>query len=812
MAKQSQTVFLEVWLQSIIGGSSSSVSSRQPSLTSAQAIIQAWADLRDSVQQQAFNSHNLQSLHTLVTSQNSLYIADPQAKLLLSLMSSPKISLPQESYSLLLKLLYIWIRKSSRPSSLVVDYAVEVLLNLFSVHLHSEKISVFYSEGVLLLGALSFVTSASEKSRKACLEMLCMLLEQDFKLICMSEGLIPNVLAGIGYALSCPLNIYFVRILGILFGVWDKTDVPLSSIENGLLVLHLTEWVLSNLISSHSSDRIDLFKREILESPPQNYASFAVVMAAAGVLRTINRTNANLLLHLRIPAEERIAVVAGDLISRTRDANSSSVKLKNSFLLQCVSLALSKCGTVSHRASLLFCLAEALLTEIFPLQCIYTRILESHAGNLVEIEINVQEHLHSTIFKEAGSITAVFCNQYVSSGEVNRSTVENLIWDYCQDVYLWYRQVALMLQYRKDGLSVNLEKIAESAFLMVVVFALAVTKHKLGSGIAHEDQLKLSVQILVSFSCMEYFRRMRLQEYMDVIRAVITSVQENESACVSFVKSMPSYANLTNKPGSSTFQELNYSWSTDEVQTARMLFYLRVIPTCIECMPASMFGTVVAPIMFLYMGHPTRKVARASHSVFVAFISSGKDPNHDERVTLKEKLVFYYVKRSLEAYPDITPFEGVASGVTALVRHLPAGSPSIFYCIHSLVEKVNSLCSVIKNWEGEIEPTKKMLELLLRLLSLVDIQVLPSLMRLLAQMIVQLPTDGQNMVLNDLYQQIAELDDVTRKPALVSWVQSLSYLCSQDTSRRVSIEASEVHTASIGNTDTLSLNKINARL
>lgn len=53
------------------------------------------------------------------------------------------------------------------------------------------------------------------------------------------------------------------------------------------------------------------------------------------------------------------------------------------------------------------------------------------------------------------------------------------------------------------------------------------------------------------------------------------------------------------------------------------------------------------------MGHPTRKVARASHSVFVAFISSGKDPNHDERVTLKEQLVFYYMRRSLEVFKQL---------------------------------------------------------------------------------------------------------------------------------------------------------------
>lgn len=52
-------------------------------------------------------------------------------------------------------------------------------------------------------------------------------------------------------------------------------------------------------------------------------------------------------------------------------------------------------------------------------------------------------------------------------------------------------------------------------------------------------------------------------------------------------------------------------------------------------------------------------------------------------------------------------------------------------------------------------------------------------MKLLAQLIIQLPKDGKDMVLNDLYSQVAESDDVTRKPTLVSWLQSLSYLTSQ---------------------------------
>lgn len=43
-----------------------------------------------------------------------------------------------------------------------------------------------------------------------------------------------------------------------------------------------------------------------------------------------------------------------------------------------------------------------------------------------------------------------------------------------------------------------------------------------------------------------------------------------------------------------------HAWWKDEVQTSRILFYLRVIPTCIECLPVPVFRKVVAPIMSLY--------------------------------------------------------------------------------------------------------------------------------------------------------------------------------------------------------------------
>lgn len=47
-------------------------------------------------------------------------------------------------------------------------------------------------------------------------------------------------------------------------------------------------------------------------------------------------------------------------------------------------------------------------------------------------------------------------------------------------------------------------------------------------------------------------------------------------------------------------QKAKYLWSKDEVQTARVLFYLRVIPTFVECLPSLVFSNMIAPTMFLY--------------------------------------------------------------------------------------------------------------------------------------------------------------------------------------------------------------------
>ncbi|XP_077235596.1 obscurin-like protein [Tasmannia lanceolata] len=816
MAAPTQTpLFLEEWLRN------STIPSPSPSPASARDIVRAWAELRDCLQNQTFQTLHLQSLYTLRNSQTSVHVADPQAKLLLSILSTPNLAPPQ-SYSFLFRLLYIWTRKSSKPSSSLLQSSLPLLSNLLSTHLHSHDNSSL-SEAILLLGSLSAVPILSQSSRKVCFQLLHKLLEEKHRPI--TEELVPEVLAGIGYSLIRSEGIDFDRIFTSLLNIWSNEHGPCACVLHGLMLLHLMEWLVLGFIHSQSFEKIEFVCRGVSKPHQRNDIQFAVVMAAAGILRAFNRVRVEINPLLRNTAESSVVLIAIDLISKMGSVSKLGGDFSDHLLLQCISLGLARSGQISFHAPVLLCILFALLIEIFPLQSFCGRAIENPYRNSGLTE--VKKHVDSIIFKEAGAVTSAFCSLYVVADEENKLVVENYIWSFCQEIYSKQRLIALVFQGEQNEMRLELDKIAEAAFLMIVFFASAVAKNKVNSKCSRETRSDISVRTLVAFSCIEHLRHIRLPEYSDTIRRVISTIQEDQSAGVCFVESIPSYFDLTNQQG---LGEMKYIWSEDEVQTARVLFYLRVIPTCIIHIPHHVFSKIVAPTMFLYMRHPSGKVARASHSLFAAFISSAKDTNEDDGILLKEQLVFYYMQRALEAYPGITPFEGMASGVAALVRHLPAGSPSIFYCIHSLVEKATSLCSeartqdanIWKNWQGGSEPCQKILDLLLRLISLVDIQVLPDLLKQLAQLILQLPKDGQNMVLDEMYSQVAESDDVTRKPILVSWLQSLSFLSSQAIAVGVNnIQTSssaperrkpEQNDGSIYSTNALSLNRTSARL
>jgi len=542
MSSQAHTQFLEKWL-TICSGTTTTATANSTAKTTVRAIVQAWTTLRDSLQSpSALDPQQLhQSLQTLINSQSSLHVAEPQAKLLLTLLQSPT---SRRSFPLLLTLLYVWVRKSPNPNPTIVDSALTIL----SSNVSDDAI---FPESLLLLGAFSSSHTVSEKTKTLCLDMMVKLLVGLNKGKLFSE--MPRVLAGIGYALSSSVTVYCVEMLGLLFRIWGKGQ---GCVTHGLMVLYMFDWVVENLIGFGYSDKMGVLVREGFGRFEEEHASFAVFMAAVGVLRALERRGVGADLVSGMGVKDcvvgRIEGLVSDLVSRRlrfgySGDNEDDVE-EDRCLLRCASLGLTRTVAFSLHSSLFVCLALALLTEIFPLPRLYQSVSEkSRESSGVELK-EIREHLNGVLFKEAGAVTGVLCSQYSLADEESKNVVENLMWEYCLDVYSGHRQLTVMLKGEKDELLEGLEKIAESAFLMVVVFALAVTKHKLNSSFSQEIQMDVSLKILVSFSCMEYFRHVRLPEYLETIRKVVAGVK-NEHACTSFVNSMPSYADLTDSPG-----------------------------------------------------------------------------------------------------------------------------------------------------------------------------------------------------------------------------------------------------------------------
>ena len=115
------------------------------------------------------------------------------------------------------RLLYIWTRKSTKPTKQtfdIIDSAIEFLSKLFlsstSQYDFRNNHVLLFSEAILLLGAFSFVHSLSQNTKNVCLDILSRLLVNKCRLVCLFDELVRNVhvLAGIGYALSSSVNVH----------------------------------------------------------------------------------------------------------------------------------------------------------------------------------------------------------------------------------------------------------------------------------------------------------------------------------------------------------------------------------------------------------------------------------------------------------------------------------------------------------------------------------------------------------------------------------------------------------------------------
>ncbi|XP_015688437.2 uncharacterized protein LOC102713243 [Oryza brachyantha] len=771
-------------------------------------ILSAWSRLRDPSSSPAAA---LAALETLYLHRRSLRLSSAHVSLLLPLLPlHPRLVSP-----LLATSPHLLPPASPLPASLPVSPRLLLLGALASVR------SATNLSGHANSGSKTTANLAGGESSDGCdgdpVAAVGRILDGMEKGSESCHDLDHLALAGIGCVLASSDEAQFRRITGSLLNICGR----IGNLSASVRVLKMVEWLLLGFIESRKMRKVqvlfEIISPETCEN--QGYVLSTVVMVACGALRALRVASARYRLdfdpQLKEAPERTIRFAADKAVLEGEHVDDRRI------LLQCVALGLTQCGQVTSHESVLRCVCMALLEELLPLPDLLKMSVQSPDGNSIEVVNNrVKQHLDSLLFKEAGPVTGILCNQYSFARDKAKTSVETCVWEYAQVLYSHLRAAVILHQGKHDGLLTDIGKIAEAAFLMVVVFAAEVTKHRLIAKSSEGFQPEVAVRILVSFSCLEHLRHLRLPEYTEAVRRAVLVNQENAAVSALFIESIPSYAELTSKPDLLTLDGTRYIWYKDMVQTSRILFYLRVIPTCISLIPAHMIQDKLASIMFLYIQHSNEKVTRASHSVVVSFLSSGKDTDQDDRMALKEQLAFYYIKRTLEAYPGVTPFEGLASGVAALTRHLPAGSPAILFCIHSLIVKAKDLCaskvqdkSLWRSWEGSTEPCKKMLDLLLRLIFLVDIQSFPYLLKELAEFVSLLPKEGQDVLLDDMHAHVAESDDVTRKPVLVSWLQSLSYISSQST-RRKSLDKDadkDADACSVGS-DQLSLSRTMARL
>lgn len=528
---QGEPVFLEKWLREQItvgtvvgpGDRPTPLSSQQP--FTARRVLQSWTDLRN-------NRHIIDSLRTLVESQYTLHVADPQAKLLLSFLSSSSSS----SASYVHKLLYIWARKTPRVSLPLLDSCVQILSSSTNS----------CPDLILLLGAIATVPGLSEHSKRLCLDRLCYLIQD----VSVAIGESPElVFAGIGYALSRSNAHYFTQILSLFFSIWSREHETKCTLRHGVMLLGLVEWLVMGFITSRSLDKIDVMCTSISVDKLRsgNYPMFALASSSAGVLRAFRRFGPTNRLELnpksKYMIKDTISHVAHYVVSRVGDhyrLNDDDHECH--LLVQCISLGLARCGPYPSDAAVLHCICLALLNDVFPLNL----FLEIANSPEAVGRIKAKEHMDGVLFREAGAISGVLCNQYISAVTESMSIVEDFMWAFSHEFYTKFQTTLSLLQGNKKEIIVKeVEKMAESIFLMVVVFASAVAKRKLDEKSPDTMESKVAAKILFAFSCIEYLRRIRLPQYTDVVRRAVLILQENASTSTLFVDSMPSYDELT---------------------------------------------------------------------------------------------------------------------------------------------------------------------------------------------------------------------------------------------------------------------------
>lgn len=675
------TGLLEDWLQRAVSPSSSPP--LKPSTPSAQQIAHAWSQLRLCVQSGILKPDHLAALVFLRDHGRTLHVAEPQARLLLSVLSSvispdgDEDALGQARGSAAL-LLSTWLRRAfvaagrgprSSPTHVqeILDSVVDNTLKTLQSSSHNVS---FINEVILLLGTVCVVPHVQEQLRRTCQEAIARECVQQRKAII--RGRFKEALAGMGYAMVSSSDRILKALLQALLLLWadgfsvgheGRTSMYSPQLEDGLLLLHLMEWYGSILTSQpqHAASFQTVVEEVIQASNSYNAlpTKCAVVLSAAGLLRSFHRRRSAkrpldknvesswmgmvpLLESMIIRMVDGTSELQAEKIIEEMQARPSvdathfenwrvirAVQSGDKHWLQCISLAVSRCTRFPPSLSVFLCLIITFLEDALPLSDYYNGTMSQGLEGTGQSVQGLAVHVEGILFHEAGAIFRVICEQYQSADKGWQLWIENLFSQYSHFVYQSHRYFLARINSKIHvGLvspscpSVEHENGALRKLLEAVLLSVVMLFSFASKQKMDADihaKGQFAAQVLSSLSCMEFIRQGQVPEYSDLVQRCVTWVTASEATCAMLVSMFPSYDDIIRPPVPAL---ASYNWMKDMVQDARVLFGFRVLPSCLHTFPVSSFLNEVAPTMFLYMKHPTQILVQASHSLLVAFLST----------------------------------------------------------------------------------------------------------------------------------------------------------------------------------------------
>ncbi|MCO5601761.1 hypothetical protein L7F22_055886 [Adiantum nelumboides] len=605
-----ETGLLEDWLGRAASSFSNSPSGvSRSSSPSAQQIAQAWSLVRECVQGGVLLPQHSAALDLLKAHGTTIHVAESQARLLTSILSS--ITFPADAgensaahaQSSAAWLLSIWLRRGfassgrhvSKVSSARIQETLETVVTSTIKALESSTLDVgFASEAILLLGSVCVNPHTHEEQQRVCQEVIareCLLQRKS-----IGGNNCKEALAGVGYAMVTSSGSTLRALMQALLLLWIDDDDALDkkagviavrpSLENGLLHLHLMEWYGSCLGSQSKfivSTQIVVEEiRETFSSSIAKSARYGILLSTAGLLRSLHlhRVIKRPLLENAEPIRKSAVQTLYSLMMKLFDETAylqvqeiaqaihigsfvetatwdflklvSVNRIGDKRWLQCISLAMSRCCYFPSSLSVLVCLMSTFFEDVLSLRAYYDMNMSQSSK---DFEGTWTMHIKSILFQEAGAIIRVICEQYEAADDGWQRWVEHFFSQYSIFTYTKHRYYLALMDSKKQNDLVSpllhsdtgpLKQILEALLLSVVMFFSRASKKLRDSGVHAKGDF--AARVMLSLSCVEYVRQGEVPEYRELVQTCVAWVSTNEVTCAKSVSMFPSYNQIIQAP------------------------------------------------------------------------------------------------------------------------------------------------------------------------------------------------------------------------------------------------------------------------